>query len=757
MACQGYVEIGGLKVHQVLANLVENTVCPDTGFTPTYFWTSLKQLVAEFGPEIERCLAKRDTMQAQIDAFYEKHRAAGYDMSARHNKALCLEFLREIGYLEPDGEPATVTTQHVDPEICSIPSPQLVCPSDNARYVLNAVNGRWGSLFDALYGFDIIPRTAVQTEKSDQPKRYDPVRGDAVVAFACGLLDEIAPLAFGSWADSVRVWPRFVGVKEQLVVLLSSGETTGLKFPSLYAGSAGNLGPPQGTTSLVTAAIADVGRVFLKHHELHLVLEIDGTHPVGRTSPSGIKDITMESALTTIIDMEDSVSAVDALDKAKIYRNINQLFRGTLSAPFIKNGVAVTRDMNKDVWYRDCHGVARTVPGRSVVLIRNVGHHMFTDGVLTDGDKPIPEGFLDCFITVASAVHDVRGQSKLFNSKTGSIYIVKPKMHGPAEVSLASRVFTRTEEFFGLRRNTIKMGVMDEERRTSVNLQECLRVASERVFFINTGFLDRTGDEIHTCMSAGPVVPKSAMRQQTWIKAYEASNVDIGIAAGMLGRGQIGKGMWAKPDNMKAMLEAKITELMAGATCGWVPSPTAAVLHGIHYHRVDVLARQGQLSTRKPANVEEILQPPLLKETLSKEEIEHELKESVQSILGYVVRWVDLGIGCSKVPDLNNVGLMEDRATLRISSQLLANWLAHGLISAEELQQTFKEMASLVDQQNALDKSYKPMTTNLDENIAYNAAMALVLQGHKTPNGYTEPILHEARRKFKASSTMARL
>jgi malate synthase len=744
-----YVEIGGLKVHQLLAKMVEETVCPGTGFTPAYFWRSLNQLVEELLPELDACLIKRDTLQAQIDEFYTSHKAAGYDLSERHNRPLVQEFLKEIGYLLPDGEPASVTTQYVDPEIAHIPAPQLVVPSDNARYVLNALNARWGSLFDALYGFDVIPRTAIQNEQK-QAEGYNPLRGTAVIEFANGLLDEIIPLLSGSWGDAVRIWPRYVGTKKQLVVLLGSGETTGLKYPSQFVGFSGYLGPPHGKSPAKGAEVGDVGRIFLKQNNLHVILEIDRLDSVGSTNPSGIKDVILESALSAIIDMEDSVAAVDTEDKVRIYSHINGIFRGTLEAPFIKGGKALTRSMNKDIWYRDQDGRAQTIPGRALCLVRTVGHHMFSDAVLTSNNRLIPEGFLDTFITAASAIHDLRGQGDVCNSRTGSIYIVKPKMHGPDEVSLTCRIFTRTEEFFGLRRNTIKVGIMDEERRTSVNLQECLRIGSERVFFINTGFLDRTGDEIHTCMAAGVVVPKTHMKQQAWIKAYEQSNVDVGIASGLQGKGQIGKGMWAKPDSMKAMLESKISELLAGASCAWVPSPTAATLHAIHYHRCDVMARQAQLSMREPAKVETILEPPLLKESLSKEAIQHELRENVQSILGYVVRWVDLGVGCSKVPDLSNIGLMEDRATLRISSQLLANWLAHGVISKEELHQVYQEMASVVDQQNAQDRAYKPMSGNIDTNIAYKAALKLVVEGQKAPNGYTEPTLHEARRLVKS-------
>jgi len=745
----GRVDIGGLKVHAALANLVQDAICPDTGFSPQYFWSSLAPVVQELSPELARCLQKSDDLQQKIEAFYSDRKAAGHDLADRQHRPACKSFLRDIGYLSSDNGPLTVSTQFVDDEISSIPGPQLVVPSDNARYVLNAINARWGSLFDALYGFDVIPETAVMAGHSGG---YNPIRGDAVIAFANSLLDEIVPLSISSWADVVRVWPRSIGSTVVLAVELQSGDVIGLKVPRQFVGFSGSLGPPSGKATQTTAAKPlEKGRIFLEHHSLHLVLEIDREDKVGKTNPSGIKDITMESALTAILDMEDSVSAVDAQDKAVIYSNINGVFRGTLSAPMMKNGKATTRTMNSDVWFRDDRGNAKSIPGRVTALVRNVGHHMFTDAALTADGKPIPEGFLDCFFTVASALHDLRGTANISNSRKGSVYIVKPKQHGPEEVALTCQLFSRVEELFGLRRNTIKMGIMDEERRTSANLRECMRMASERVFFINTGFLDRTGDEIHTCMLAGPVVRKSDMKQQVWIKAYEASNVDIGIHAGLPGTGQIGKGMWPKPDSMKAMLEAKVSELMAGASTAWVPSPTGATLHSIHYHRVDVHSRQSQLAMRPSAQIEPLLEPPLLTQKLTKEEITHELRENAQSILGYVVRWIDLGVGCSKVPDLSNVGLMEDRATLRISSQLLANWLAHSIITEGEFHQVFKEMAVVVDKQNATEKNYRPMTGNLDTNIAYQAALKLCTDGRNAPNGYTEFTLHEARRRVKAS------
>lgn len=756
----GYRTIGGLHVKSVLADVVEQVLCPDTGVSPEYFWASLGHAVRELAPGLSACLTRRDELQKRIDDFYLSQRRAGVDPAAPEQLAAAYDFLRGIGYLVPDAGNVSVTTANVDPELASVAAPQLVVPSDNARYALNAVNARWTSLFDALYGFDVIAETAMTkgpTHKHPDGS-YNESRGDAVVEFANHLLDETFPLEVGHWAEVTRLWPRVVGDKQQLQLQLKSGVSTGLKNPSAFAGSTGSMGPPTSSESSSAVLetrrgmpqIPDQGRIFLRHHGLHMILEIDRAHPVGKRSLSGIMDVTMESALTAILDMEDSVAAVDAEDKARVYTNIAGVFRGNLSAPMVKRGKAIERRMASDIVYRDCRGQVAQLPGRVVVLVRNVGHHMFTDAVLTKDGKEIPEGFLDCAATVVSALADLRGNGKFFNSRTGSVYIVKPKQHGPNEVALTSRLFGIMEELFGLQRNTIKMGIMDEERRTTVNLKECIRAASERVVFINTGFLDRTGDEIHTCMQGGPVVRKADMKKEAWIRAYEDANVDVGLRAGLHGRGQIGKGMWPKPDSMAAMLDAKISELMAGASTAWVPSPAAATLHAIHYHRVDVMARQPQLAMRTPAKVETILQPPFLKAPLGSEEVNHELMENAQSILGYVVRWVNLGIGCSKVPDLSNVGLMEDRATLRISSQLLANWLEHGVITESQLRETFEKMARVVDSQNANDRSYQPMAPDFDSSVAYQAALRLVMDGKKSPNGYTEPILHEARRQVKA-------
>lgn len=757
---QDYVPFAGLKVHPLLKKTVEEHVCPGSGFSPEYFWFSLDKVVTELLPEVERALDFRDELQTKIDAFYQERKAAGENVAHEESR----KFLQEIQYLEPQNGPVSVATQFIDKEIAETAGPQLVVPSDNARFVLNAVNARWGSLYDSLYGFDLIPEMKVTgsdgTTKSTarSPAGYNPVRGEAVTEFANSLLDEIAPLLKGKWSEVTRLWPRFVGAKQQLEILLATGESTGLATPSLFAGSIGALGPPDGYKDSAilreihanTPRIGDQGRIFLKHNGLHLILEIDREDPVGKASLSGIKDISMESALSAILDMEDSVACVDAHDKSKVYTNIAGVFRGSLTADMVKDGKAFVRSMNSDIWLRDEKGDAKYLPGRSLCLVRNVGHHMFTDAVVTKEGRMIPEGFLDCVVTIACAIQDLKGGGNLHNSRTGSIYIVKPKQHGSAEVALTSRLFGRVEEYFGLRRNTVKMGIMDEERRTTVNLAECMRAASERVFFINTGFLDRTGDEIHTCMMAGPVVRKVHMRSQPWIKAYEDSNVDIGLMSGLApGKGQIGKGMWAKPDSMKAMMEAKVNELRLGASTAWVPSPSAGVLHAVHYHRVDVIARQAQLTMRPKTSVDNLLIPPLLTDTLSKEDIEHELKENAQSILGYVVRWIDLGVGCSKVPDLSGSALMEDRATLRISSQLLANWLHHSVITEQDLRTAFAEMAKVVDQQNVRDRAYQAMSLDPAKNVAFQAALQLVLEGKRAPNGYTEYVLSDARRKVK--------
>mmetsp|Transcript_95259 Transcript_95259/g.199233 ORF Transcript_95259/g.199233 Transcript_95259/m.199233 type:complete len:742 (+) Transcript_95259:92-2317(+) len=731
-----YLTFGKLKVHPSIGKVVEESICPGACLTPTAVWTCLESLIVELGPEVEQCLARRDELQQKIDERYTELGPTGVDEA----------YLKEIGYLEESGGPvAFLSTDFVDPEIASVAAPQLVVPSDNARYVLNAVNSRWGSLFDALYGFDVLPTTG--DVAASATSGYNPLRGKAVIDYANGLLDRIVPLATGKWSEVKRLVPVYIGETQQLALYLQSGGSTTLDEPNQFVGSTGSLGEP-------TEATEDKGRVFLKQNGLHLILELDRKDRVGKDSLSGIKDITLEAALTTILDMEDSVSAVDAEDKARVYSNISGIYRGTLTSSFMKDGKTMERAARPDFSYRSASGQLETLPGRAIALVRNVGHHMFTDMVLFEG-RTVPEGFVDLVVTAAAALPDLRGMSKNSNTRQGSVYIVKPKMHGPREVALADKMLSRVEGYFGLRRGTLKMGMMDEERRTSANLAECIRAARSRLFFINTGFLDRTGDEIHTCMLAGPVVRKADMKKESWIAAYEARNVDFGLHSGFVGRAQIGKGMWAKPDSMKAMLDVKQNELLAGASTAWVPSPSGAVLHSLHYHFVKVSQVQHQLMVRAATSMTPLLEPPLLKASLTKEQITEELRESAQSILGYVVRWVDLGVGCSKVPDLRNVGLMEDRATLRISSQLLANWLKHKLISEADLRSAFEEMAKVVDGQNSKDKSYKPMAGNFNSNIAFKAALKLVTDGQRVPNGYTECTLHEARRQVKATSGSA--
>jgi len=760
-----YVAMGGLRVHPALVRVVEEAVCPGTGFSAAYFWSCLERLTQEFRSQVEECLAVRDVMQAEIDNFYDRRRRAGATFSEQGALDESAAFLRKIGYIERSYGPASVDTQFVDPEIAQIPAPQLVAPADNVRYVLNAVNARWGSLYGALYGFDVLPNSAMLARplgRGEAPAERNPLREEAVVEFGNRLLDEIAPLAWGTWGDVVRLWPKFVGSTQHLEVLLKSGAATSLRKPWLFVGSSGYLGPPDAAAAReihkASPSVSDKGRIFLRHHGLHFVLDVDRGRPIGRGSLSGISDIYMESALTAILDMEDSVATVDAEDKARLYANICGVFRGTLEERVAQDGHLKTRRMRNDVWLRDVTGKAITLPGRALCLVRNVGHHLFTDAVMTADGRPVPEGFLDCLVTVAAAFQDLRGLGRIYNSRAGSVYIVKPKMHGPREVMVTNNFFGKVEELFGLRRNTIKMGVLDEERRTSVNLGECIRVASQRVFFINAGFMDRTGDEIHTCMFAGPMVRKADMKFEPWFKAYEDSTVDVGLTSGFQGKGQIGKGMWRKPDSMKAMLESKIEEVMAGASTAWVPSPAAATLHSIHYHRVDVQARQMQIAMRPPSHVEGMLQPPLLREPLSKEAILQELRENAQSMLGYVVQWVDFGVGCCEMRDLCDVAVTEDRATLRISSQLLANWLHHGLISEEELRSAFAEMAAVVDAQSRdVLPGYRPMCEHPESNIAFCTALRLVLEGRRAAGGYTERVLREARRRAKAAAAAARL
>ena len=718
-----YITKGSLSVSTDLELFLKSEVLPGLDLSEEHFWISLEQIIAEFHPRNKELLEIRESMQEQIDAWHIAH------PGLEKNLDVYKDFLKDIGYLLEESEDFSISTQNVDPEISSIAGPQLVVPISNARFALNAANARWGSLYDALYGTDMIS----EEDEASRSGAYNPLRGDKVIEFAKKFLDENFPLESSSYVEA-----NSFNINNGLLEIgLLSGEITTLVNSEQFQGYQGTSDQPSG--------------VLLKNNNLHAEIQIDHNHSVGATDPAGIKDVLLESAITTIQDCEDSVAAVDGEDKVSVYRNWLGLMKGNLKETFMKGGAEMTRSLNPDRNYTAPDGSNLQLSGRSLMLVRNVGHLMTNPAILDQHGQEVPEGILDAMFTICIAMHDLNGNSDFKNSQAGSIYIVKPKMHGPDEVQFTCDLFSAVEKSLNLNQLTAKVGIMDEERRTTVNLKECIRIAKDRVIFINTGFLDRTGDEIHTSMEAGPMIPKVEMKQQPWILAYEDWNVDSGLETGFKGNAQIGKGMWPMPDEMLNMYETKMMHPESGANCAWVPSPTGSTLHAMHYHQILVSDRQQQLLERTKASLDDILTIPVMSDpgSLSAEDIQKELDNNAQGILGYVVRWVDQGVGCSKVPDINNLGLMEDRATCRISSQHIANWLHHSICSEDQVLETMQRMAIVVDQQNSGDPTYQPMAPSYDGD-AFKAAYTLAIQGRVQPSGYTEPILHEMRLKTKA-------
>ena len=715
------IEISGLSIDKDLYKLVDEEIAPGTGIDGEHFWQSLAGICADFGPENTALLEERNRLQDQIDGWH-KSRSGAFDAAEYKS------FLKEIGYLVEEGDSFQISTRNVDDEIAVIAGPQLVVPVDNSRYALNAANARWYSLYDALYGTDII----LEVQGCKKTAKYNPVRGQQVIRYARDFLDQAVPLAVGSH----HYVTKYKVSSGKLIAVMGDGSQTELGWRECFAGYGGEADSPSS--------------IILRHNNLHIEILIGEGLYIGRSDLAHVYDVRVESAITTIMDCEDSVAAVDAEDKIRVYRNWCGLMKGDLSTTVARGKESIERSLNPDPEFTAPNGEQITLPGRSLMFVRNVGTHIYTDAVTFDGEE-IPETFLDAMVTVLSAKHDLLGNGSFSNSRKGSVYIVKPKMHGPKEVAAAVSLFARVENALGLDSNTIKIGIMDEERRTTVNLKECIREAKERVVFINTGFLDRTGDEIHTSMEADAIIPKNEIKSSKWLLAYEDWNVDVGLEAGIVGHGQIGKGMWAAPDSMREMMKQKIAHPRAGANTAWVPSPIAGCLHAMHYHQVDVLARQQQLMNCTRASLDDILTIPVLDgRKINESDLIKELENNAQGILGYVVRWIDQGVGCSKVPDITDLDLMEDRATLRISSQHIANWLHHGITNEAQVRKVFEKMAEIVDRQNAGDPAYRNMAPDFDSCVAFQAAIDLVFKGREVPNGYTEPVLHARRREVKA-------